>query len=125
MKDDIRYSEFLFLRDLEKNPLKSINPNDQKEQEYLGLNQVMYIEMVVASLEDLYVQLKRDDLQLLVWQLRGEAPLNPSPSRFGCPRVRKRAALALNSLPAFLVPRCSSFVSLIVDCAESKSCGIY
>jgi diguanylate cyclase (GGDEF)-like protein len=82
MKDDVRYAEFLFLRDLEKNPLKYINPNDQKQQNDLGLDQVMYIEMVVAMLEDLYVEAKQDDLQRLVWQLRGEASPNKAPSGY-------------------------------------------
>jgi hypothetical protein len=81
MKDDIRYSEFLFLCDVARNPNKFANPHDLKQQEALGLNQVTYIEMVITLLEDLYIQIFRDDMQLLVWQLRGEAPLKlPSTS---------------------------------------------
>jgi diguanylate cyclase (GGDEF)-like protein len=74
MKDDIRYSEFLFLRELEKNPLAYFNPNDPKQREVVGLNQVMLIEMLIALLEDLYVQANQDELQRVVWRLRGEAP---------------------------------------------------
>ncbi|HEV2328609.1 MAG TPA: GGDEF domain-containing protein [Verrucomicrobiae bacterium] len=72
MKDDIRYSELLFLRDLEKNPLTYFNPNNPNQTENLGLNQITCIEMLIALLEELYIQSNQDDLQMLVWQLRGE-----------------------------------------------------
>lgn len=80
MKDDIRYSEFLFLRDLEKNPQNFLNPNDQKQLGYLGLNQVTYIEMVIALMEDLFVRFDRDEFQLLVGRLRGEVSSTYRPS---------------------------------------------
>ena len=81
MKDDVRYSEFLFLRDLEKNPMDYFNPNDQKRVKDLGLNQITYIEMVIALMEDLFVRFARTDLQLLVGRLRGEVSLTYVPSQ--------------------------------------------
>jgi diguanylate cyclase (GGDEF)-like protein len=80
MKDDVRYSEFLFLSDLEKNPQKYFNPNDPKQQQSIGLNQVVYVEMVCALIEDLYVKFNRTDLQLLVGRLRGEVRSSSPPS---------------------------------------------
>lgn len=78
MKDDIRYAEFLFLLDIAKNPLRFINPNEPKEHQILGLNQVSYIEMVITLLEDLYIQANQYELQRLIWQLRGEGlPVTP------------------------------------------------
>ncbi len=52
MKDDIRYSEFLFLRALANQSLDYFNPNDPKQTVAIGLHQQLYIEMAVALIED-------------------------------------------------------------------------
>jgi diguanylate cyclase (GGDEF)-like protein len=81
MKDDVRYCEFLFLRDVEKNPLKTFNPNDLKQQQDVGLTQVMLIEMVMFLLEDLCIHPHQDVVQRLVYQMRGETQRNAGIAR--------------------------------------------
>lgn len=80
MKDDVRYAEFLFLQDIAKTPLKYINPNNPKEQQAFGLNQTSYIEMVITLLEELCIHANQDNVQRLVWQLRGEGLPVEAPS---------------------------------------------
>jgi hypothetical protein len=81
VKDDVRYSEFLFLRDVEKNPLNYFNPNDQKQQQNTGLGQVMLIEMVLDLLEGLYIHPNQEVVQRLVYQMRGDTQRNAGMSR--------------------------------------------
>jgi diguanylate cyclase (GGDEF)-like protein len=83
MKDDIRYSEFLFLRAIEKwdQKFQYININNPEQQKLTGLNQTTYSEMVVALAENSYVVFDEHDLQLLIGRLRGEiSPNFPSGS---------------------------------------------
>jgi diguanylate cyclase (GGDEF)-like protein len=74
MKDDIRYSEFLFLRALERHDRKFENVfiNHPEQQSILGLQQRFYQQMVVALAEDGYVDFDQQDLQLLVGRILGE-----------------------------------------------------
>jgi diguanylate cyclase (GGDEF)-like protein len=74
MKDDIRYSEFLFLRALERRDPKFeyIFINGPEQQDILGLNQIIYMEMTVALAEDGYISFEQQHLQLLIGRLRGE-----------------------------------------------------
>jgi hypothetical protein len=53
MKDDIRYSEFLFLSALERRDPKFeyIFINGPEQQNMLGLNQIFYMEMTVVLAE--------------------------------------------------------------------------
>jgi diguanylate cyclase (GGDEF)-like protein len=81
MKDDVRYSEFLFLRDVDKTPLSWFNPNEQKQQQCLGLNQVLLIEMVLDLLEGLYIHPNQDVVQRLVYQMRGDTQRNAGNAR--------------------------------------------
>lgn len=76
MKDDVRYCEFLFLREIENNPLKWVNVNDSHEQAAFGLQQTMYAEMIMTLLEDLDVHPNQDEILGLVRQVRGETPRN-------------------------------------------------
>jgi len=76
MKDDIRYSEFLFLQALEKPAFDCFNPNDIKQTNAVGLNPNLYREMAITLLEDSYVRFSDDRLQKLVRRLRGEISTN-------------------------------------------------
>lgn len=80
VKNDVRYSEFLFLCDLEKKTV-SFNPNDRTKQDELGLGQTLLIEMVIALVEDLHVRIEDQDLQLLAGRLRREIRSEQPPSR--------------------------------------------
>jgi diguanylate cyclase (GGDEF)-like protein len=83
MKDDIRYSEFLFLCALERRDQKFeyLFINGPEQQGILGLHQLFYMQMVVALAEDGYIVFEQHDLQLLVGRLRGEIALGfPRPS---------------------------------------------
>jgi len=83
MKDDVRYSEFLFLRALERRDqnFEFIFINSQEQQGILGLHQVFYLQMVVALAEDGYIVFEQQNLQLLIGRLRGEIALGfPRPS---------------------------------------------
>jgi diguanylate cyclase (GGDEF)-like protein len=57
------------------------NPNDQKKQEYFGLNQVMLIEMVMDLLEGLYIHPNQDVVQRMVYQMRGDTQRNAGTAR--------------------------------------------
>jgi diguanylate cyclase (GGDEF)-like protein len=82
MQDDIRYSEFKFLRAVEKRDpqFEYIHVNPQ-QWNILGLHQQSYIEMLIAVAEDGCIQIENDILQLLVGRLRGEIAYDcPLPS---------------------------------------------
>src|SRR5258708_8527981 len=74
MKDDIRYSEFLFLLALERRDPKFeyIFISGPEQQNILGLHQIFYMQMTVASAEDGYINFDQQNLQLLIGRLRGE-----------------------------------------------------
>src|SRR6266853_676196 len=74
MKDDIRYSEFLFLRALERRDPKFeyIFISGPEQQNIPGLHQIFYLQMPVASAEDGYINFEQQNLQLLIGRLRGE-----------------------------------------------------
>ena len=72
MADDIRYSELRFLESLSSGTGSGFNHQDQKWLEVLDLSQRLFIEMVVALIEDLYVKLDEQDSDLLVSRLRRE-----------------------------------------------------
>jgi diguanylate cyclase (GGDEF)-like protein len=78
MKDDIRYSEFLFLSALERRDPKFeyIFINGPEQQNILGLHQLFYMQMVVALAEDGYVAFEQQNCQLLIGRLRGEVALD-------------------------------------------------
>jgi diguanylate cyclase (GGDEF)-like protein len=85
MKDDIRYSEFLFLRALANRDQKFeyLNVNNTEQQKFIGLNQITYVEMTVALAEDLHVVFEDQYMQRVVGRLRGEiSPNYPCPSDF-------------------------------------------
>ena len=72
--DDIRYSELLFLRGVERGEIQSciydsIHPNtlnlDSRET---------CLEMALAALEDLHIRIDNSNLKHLVLKLRGELP---------------------------------------------------
>lgn len=71
--EDIRYSELLFLRAIASRTLEWVSGVDPSQAERLGLDSQIYIEMVIALLEDLYIQFDDHQDQLLVLRLRREA----------------------------------------------------
>jgi diguanylate cyclase (GGDEF)-like protein len=82
MKDDIRYSEFKFIRAIDKRDPKFqyINANNSEQQGLIGLHQILYTEMIVALAEDRYIEFDNDILQPLIGRLRGEIALEcPAP----------------------------------------------
>jgi diguanylate cyclase (GGDEF)-like protein len=81
MNNDVRYSEFLFLREVEKNPLAYINFNDPNHQQVFGLGQVWLIEMAMALLEDLYIRPEQDTVERLVRDMRRETHRNAGIAR--------------------------------------------
>jgi diguanylate cyclase (GGDEF)-like protein len=73
--DDIRYSEFVFLRALAVRRFEFFDPADSKQTEPLSLPVGavgMYSEMAATLIEDLYVRFDEGNAQLLVSRLRGE-----------------------------------------------------
>jgi hypothetical protein len=74
MKDDVRYSEFLFLRALERDDknFEHIWINDVEQQKIVGFQQGFYMQMVIALAEDGYIEFNEDILRLLIGRLRGE-----------------------------------------------------
>lgn len=83
--DDVRYSELVFLRALaEGSPrFQHFWGHHGEQATAVGLHPMMYVEMAVTLLEDLYVRFDDHDLQLLVRRLSGEiAPEYKCPQRF-------------------------------------------
>lgn len=74
MKDDIRYSEFTFLRALAKRDPKfeHLNVSYQEQQAILGLPQIFYAEMLVALAEDGHIVFDHEHFGQLIGRLRGE-----------------------------------------------------
>lgn len=73
--EDIRYSEFLFLRGVATGEHKYFNYGDGPRSVSLGLESLdIYSEMVMASLEDLHVRVENTNANSLVLRLRGELP---------------------------------------------------
>jgi diguanylate cyclase (GGDEF)-like protein len=72
--DDVRYSEFKFLRALESRSteFQYFNYHDERQRKAIGLEQGMYVEMAAALIEDLYVRFSDSGIQTLVPRLRGE-----------------------------------------------------
>jgi diguanylate cyclase (GGDEF)-like protein len=83
MKDDIRYSELLFLRAVEDGSIDLFNSADEKQTKAVGLIGTMYVEMAAALLEDLCIRFKNDENQLFVSRLRGEISPNHKPPGHG------------------------------------------
>lgn len=71
MTKDIRYSELVFLQSLPA-PGGNFNHQDPKILEATGLNQMMFVEMILMMLEELYVRMDDPTAELLVGKLRGE-----------------------------------------------------
>src|SRR4051812_46149304 len=67
--DDIRYSEFLFLRAVATRAVEYFNSTDAQKFRIVG---GMFSEMAAALIEDLYIRFEDQSLQLLVAKLRGE-----------------------------------------------------
>lgn len=101
MKDDIRYTEFLFHSALARRDQKFeyININSPEQQKLLGLDQSTYEQMIIALAEDSYVVFDDQSLQHLVGRLRGEISANYPRSRiiydhdWGNPREAIRSKL--------------------------------
>ena len=74
--DDIRYSEFLFLRAVAQGDIQWINPVAIRPQILEPIQKGcrgLYDQMAVAALESLHVRLDNEKLARLVLRLRGEA----------------------------------------------------
>jgi diguanylate cyclase (GGDEF)-like protein len=72
MADDIRYSEFQFLRAVENRSIETFNVSDGTQAKAVGLSLGAYTEMVETLLEELSIKFEQDEHQLLVWRFRGE-----------------------------------------------------
>jgi len=107
--DDIRYSEFKFLRALESRTIEYFNCNDDKSTKAIGLGQQMYIEMAITLVEELSVRFDNVDLQLLTARLRGElaqshkCPSNMPPYLWENPRLGLQSAISTGSLQHFRI----------------------
>jgi diguanylate cyclase (GGDEF)-like protein len=99
MKDDIRYSEFKFLREIEKRSqiVENFYVNNREQQDFFGVDQMTYLEMAVSLAEDLYIVFEQDDLQFLIGLLRGEilrtGPLTLPGNQWEQPRTSLRSRL--------------------------------
>lgn len=84
MKDDIRYSEFLFLAALERcEPgFQYVSVNYPEQQRAIGLSQTYYLEMIMTLAEDGHIGFDEQFLQRLVGRLRREAN-GPVPEAIG------------------------------------------
>jgi diguanylate cyclase (GGDEF)-like protein len=85
MKDNIRYSEFVFLSALlNRDPnFQYVWVNRVEQQTVVGLDQMTYLEMIISLAESLCVEFDQQPLQQLVGRLRGEIPVSfPRPSQF-------------------------------------------
>jgi len=72
--DDIRYSELLFLLSFpgRGTVTRGFNFANEAEAAAVRLTPILYVDMVMTLLEELYVRLENDADQLLVSHLRGE-----------------------------------------------------
>jgi diguanylate cyclase (GGDEF)-like protein len=71
--DDIRYSELLFLSSFPEGILtRGFNFANAAEAEAVRMSQLLYVDMAMTLLEELYIRLENDADQLLVSHLRGE-----------------------------------------------------
>ena len=71
--DDIRYSEFLFLRGIDAGQIERFSYSDRSQCKALGLKSLnMYLEMVIGALEDLHIKIEDQNLQRLALKLRGD-----------------------------------------------------
>jgi len=93
MKDTINYSEFLFLSAIAR-----------RDSNFLGVEQLIYLEMVIATAEDNHIVFERHDLQLFIGRLRGEIALDyPHPTvihhlEWANPRAALRDKLIGNAI---------------------------
>lgn len=72
--DDIRYSEFLFLRGVAANEIQMCNYDSLRTHNLGVSSSVISFEMALAALEDLHIQIDNSILRYLVFRLRGELP---------------------------------------------------
>lgn len=72
--DDIRYSEFLFLRGVAANEIQMCNYDSLRTHNLGVSSSVIGFEMALAALEDLHIQIDNSNLRYLVFRLRGELP---------------------------------------------------
>ncbi len=104
--DDVRYSEFVFLRGIAKGLpdfefFCTYNPEQTKA---VGLGGNMYVDMAVTLLEEGYVCFDNREIQLLVAMLRGELDMQLvfkngwELQQFGNPREAIRNALTVQGL---------------------------
>lgn len=74
--EDIRFSEFLFLQGVATGENKEFHHSDGARATSLGLKSLgFYLEMVMASMEDLHVRVENTAANDLVLRLRGELPV--------------------------------------------------
>lgn len=102
MKDDIRYSEYVFLRSVENRSFDYFNPQDAKQLRVVGFGGETYIQMAITLAEDGHLDFETDEIQLLALRLRGElSPNHPIPfhvheHHWANPRSALEAALRTN-----------------------------
>jgi len=72
--DDVRYSELVFLRELAAGSrhFEHFCTSNPEQTKAVGLSQTLYIEMAITLLEELCVRFDDQEMQTLVYQLRGE-----------------------------------------------------
>src|ERR1051325_2177801 len=100
--NDVRYSELRFLQSLASSPSGAAHFQDQfgEASRAVGLSPNMYADMALTLVEELYVQIHDQNMQLLVARLRGELPQEfKNPGQFHAfewnnPRDKLRNALS-------------------------------
>lgn len=81
MKNDIRYSELVFLRALSKGEIPYFSSISKEQTEAVSLYASMYIEMAATLLEELYIRFDNQTKQMFVKRLRAElGPYHTAPS---------------------------------------------
>lgn len=90
--DDIRYSELKFLRAVADRSIDPFWADDQRQMKAIGISGELYLQMAIASCEDLYVHPGNAETELLVARLRNElatdyaAPSNVHDYQWSNPR---------------------------------------
>jgi diguanylate cyclase (GGDEF)-like protein len=107
--DDVRYSELQFLRAIEKRSFENFVYSDERQTKTVGLSPMIYLEMAITLLEDLYVRFTYDEPQLFVARLRGElaphhrCPSNCPPYYWDNPRIGLHNVLTAQSVQSLSI----------------------